>query len=288
MDHQLHSQPALAPACGAVHPQGCPRGSKNRPRTQLEGNNANTQASQGISANQPPPTSQARNSILNLRQKPLSRTAIKVFYTRVTGNNEVTYTSIVYPVVTWLRTLDPKVASSCPCVFDTSYEPLATTEESYVPILYSTITNTTASKCDPTFYTKVPIPCVKPASQDAAVPSKGQRQLTDSECEALLNCLNRRSAVQDIVSQFGVTARYIGDINKKYGNTRKIAKSAKAKRQPKLLQPMYFEAIKKWCQNLRLDLPARFQPSEFVTRNPIIWSPKARLGSQLELPNPST
>ncbi|KAJ9086093.1 hypothetical protein DSO57_1007755 [Entomophthora muscae] len=42
------------------------------------------------------------------------------------------------------------------------------------------------------------------------------------------------------------------------------------------------------CQNHRLNPPARFQPSGFVTRNPIIRSLKARLGSQLKLPNPTT
>ncbi|KAJ9080116.1 hypothetical protein DSO57_1028390 [Entomophthora muscae] len=125
MDQQLHSQPAPAPARGAACPQECPRGSKKRPRTQLEGSNANTQASQGVSASQPPPASQARNSSLNPRQKLLSRSATKVSYTRVTGNNDVTYTSTVYPVVTRLRTLDPRVVISCPCVFDTTYEPLA-------------------------------------------------------------------------------------------------------------------------------------------------------------------
>ncbi|KAJ9090539.1 hypothetical protein DSO57_1001508 [Entomophthora muscae] len=100
MNRQSHSQPASAPACRAAFPRGRPRGSKNRPRTQLKGSNADTQASQGVSASQPPPASQARNSSLNLRQKPLSRPATKVSYTRVTGNNEVTYPSIVYPVVT--------------------------------------------------------------------------------------------------------------------------------------------------------------------------------------------
>ncbi|KAJ9080336.1 hypothetical protein DSO57_1026129 [Entomophthora muscae] len=42
------------------------------------------------------------------------------------------------------------------------------------------------------------------------------------------------------------------------------------------------------CQNCRLNPPARFQPSRFVTCNPIIWPLEARLGSQLELPNPTT
>ncbi|KAJ9062560.1 hypothetical protein DSO57_1009615 [Entomophthora muscae] len=44
----------------------------------------------------------------------------------------------------------------------------------------------------------------------------------------------------------------------------------------------------KGCQNRRLDLPTRFQPSRFVTCNPITRSPKARLGSQLKLTNLST
>ncbi|KAJ9089405.1 hypothetical protein DSO57_1013344 [Entomophthora muscae] len=113
-----------------------------------------------------------------------------------------------------------------------SYEPLTTTIEPSVPVIYSTIYNATANKRDPTFYKKVPIPYVKPASQDAAVPFKGQRQLRDSEREALPNCLNRGMTVWDITSQFGVTARYIGNINKKYGKPGQIAKSAKAKRQP--------------------------------------------------------
>ncbi|KAJ9053770.1 hypothetical protein DSO57_1021026 [Entomophthora muscae] len=246
MDRQLHSQPAPAPACGAACPRGRPRGSKNRPRTQLEGSHANTQASQGVSASQPPPASQARTTSLNPRQKPLSRPATKVSYTRVTGNTEVTYTSTVYPVVTWPRTLDPRVASSCPCVFETTYEPLAATVEPSAPILYSTIDSATASKRDPTFYTKVPVPCVEPGSQDAVVPAKGQHWLTDSEREALLNFLNGGMAVQDIASQFGVTARYIANINTKYGNTGQIAKSTKAKRQPKLLHPIHIDAIKQW------------------------------------------
>ncbi|KAJ9050878.1 hypothetical protein DSO57_1009989 [Entomophthora muscae] len=97
-----------------------------------------------------------------------------------------------------------------------------------------------------TFYTKVSVPCVKPGSQDAVVPAKGQRWLTDSEREALLNCLNRGMTVWDIASQFGITARSSADINTKYGNTRQNAKSAKAKRQPKLLQPVYIDAIKQW------------------------------------------
>ncbi|KAJ9080791.1 hypothetical protein DSO57_1021196 [Entomophthora muscae] len=113
-----------------------------------------------------------------------------------------------------------------------SYEPLTTTVESSAPVIYSTIDNATANKRYPTFYTKVPIPCVKPASQDAVVPSKGQCQLRDSEREALSNCLNRGMTVWDITSQFGVIARYIGNINKKYGKTRHIAKFAKAKGQP--------------------------------------------------------
>ncbi|KAJ9085877.1 hypothetical protein DSO57_1009717, partial [Entomophthora muscae] len=64
MDQLSHSQPAPALAHGAARPQGRPRGSKNRPRTQLEGSHADTQASQCVSASQPPPTSQARNSSL--------------------------------------------------------------------------------------------------------------------------------------------------------------------------------------------------------------------------------
>ncbi|KAJ9054504.1 hypothetical protein DSO57_1013803, partial [Entomophthora muscae] len=63
MNRESHSQPAPAPARGAACPQGRPRGSKNRPRTQLKGSNADTQASQGISASQSPPASQARNSL---------------------------------------------------------------------------------------------------------------------------------------------------------------------------------------------------------------------------------
>ncbi|KAJ9074964.1 hypothetical protein DSO57_1001438 [Entomophthora muscae] len=205
---------------------------------------ANTQASQGVSASQPPLTSQARNSSLNPRQKLLSMPATKVSYTKVIGNNEVTYTSAMYPVVTWPRTLDPRVATSCPRVFDTSYEPLTTTVEPSVPVSYATIDGASITKRDPTFYTKVPIPCIKPASQDATVLAKGWRQLTDSEREALLNCLNRGMAVWNIASQFGVTARYIANINTKYDNTRQIAKSAKAKWQPSLLQPTYLKAIK--------------------------------------------
>ncbi|KAJ9068060.1 hypothetical protein DSO57_1032577 [Entomophthora muscae] len=152
----------------------------------------------------------------------------------------------MYPVVIRPCTLDQRVATSCPCVFDTSYEPLATTKEPSAPVLYATIDSASATKRDPTFYTKVPIPCVEPASQDAAVPAKGRRWLTDSEREALLNCLNRGMAVWDIASQFGVMARYIADINTKYGNTGQIAKSAKAKRQPSLLQPVHINAIKQW------------------------------------------
>ncbi|KAJ9071409.1 hypothetical protein DSO57_1037207 [Entomophthora muscae] len=152
----------------------------------------------------------------------------------------------MYPVVTWPRTLDPIVATFCPHVFNTSYEPLATTKKPYVPVIYSTIDGTTANKCDPIFYTKVPIPCVEPDSQDAVVPAKGRCWLTDSECEALLNCLNRRMAAQDIASQFGVIARYIGNFNNKYGNTCQISESFKAKHQPKLLQPVHIDAIKQW------------------------------------------
>ncbi|KAJ9078110.1 hypothetical protein DSO57_1010260 [Entomophthora muscae] len=244
MDCQLHSQPAPALARGAVHPQGCPRGSKNRPRTQLEGSHTNTQASQGVIASQTPPASQAQSTSLNPRQKPLSRPATKVSYTRVTRNTEVTYTSTVYPVVTRPCTLDPRVATFCPRIFDTTYQPLATTEEPSAPIVYSTIDGATTSKRDPTFYTKVPIPCVEPGSQDVVVPAKGRHWLTNSECEALLNCLNGAMVVRDIASQFGVTARYIANINTKYGNTGRFAKSTKAKRQPKLLQPVHIDAIK--------------------------------------------
>ncbi|KAJ9053307.1 hypothetical protein DSO57_1025480 [Entomophthora muscae] len=71
-------------------------------------------------------------------------------------------------------------------------------------------------------------------------------------------------AVWDIASQFGVTARYIGDINKKYGNTGQIAKSTKSKKQPKLLQPIHFEAIKQWVtKDCHLDSLA--VPSMLVT-----------------------
>ncbi|KAJ9060460.1 hypothetical protein DSO57_1030701 [Entomophthora muscae] len=121
MDHQSHSQPAPAPACGTAHPRGCPRGSKNRPRTQLKGSHADTQASQGIIANKPPPASQARSTSLNPRQKPLSRPATKVSCIKIIRKTEVTYTSTVYPVDTWPCTLNPRVATSCPRVFDTSY-----------------------------------------------------------------------------------------------------------------------------------------------------------------------
>ncbi|KAJ9074293.1 hypothetical protein DSO57_1007983 [Entomophthora muscae] len=172
----------------------------------------------------------AAGIFLTPRQKPHSRPATKVSYTRVTGNNEGTYTSTVYPVVTQPHTLDPRVATSCPHVFDTSYEQLVTTEEPSAPISYATIDSTSTTKCDPTFYTKVPIPCVEPASQDAVVPAKGHCQLTDSEHEALLNYLNRGMVVWDIASQFGVTVRYIANINTKYGNTGQIVKSSKAKR----------------------------------------------------------
>ncbi|KAJ9057581.1 hypothetical protein DSO57_1021270 [Entomophthora muscae] len=48
------------------------------------------------------------------------------------------------------------------------------------------------------------------------------------------------------------------------------------------------KGLKTECQNRRLDPPARFQPSGFVTHKPITQSPKARLGSQLELPKPTT
>ncbi|KAJ9085355.1 hypothetical protein DSO57_1014774 [Entomophthora muscae] len=197
MDHQLHFQPAPAPACKAACPQGCSRGSKNRPRTQIKGSHANTQASQGVIASQPPPASQARSHSLNHRQKPHSRPDTKVSYTRVTRNTEVTYTSTVYLVVTRPHTLDPRVALPAPH-FNTSYEPLTTTEEPSAPVIYSTIDGATASKRNPTFYTKVPIPCVKPASQDAIVPAKGRCWFTDNECEALLNCLNKEMAVWDI------------------------------------------------------------------------------------------
>ncbi|KAJ9054588.1 hypothetical protein DSO57_1012654 [Entomophthora muscae] len=155
---------------------------------------------QGVSASQPPSASQARNSSLNPRQKSLSRPTTKVHYTRVTGCTEITYTSTVYPVFTWSNTLDPRVATSCLCIFDTSYEPLAATVEPSAPVIYSIIDGASASKCDPTFYMKVPIPCVKPASQDATVPAKGQCWLTDSECGALLNFLNGGMAVWDIAS----------------------------------------------------------------------------------------
>ncbi|KAJ9089982.1 hypothetical protein DSO57_1007275 [Entomophthora muscae] len=139
MDQQSYYQPAPAPACKAAYPQGRPRRSKNRPRTILKGSNYNTQASQGVSASQPPPASQARSHSLNSRQKPLSRPDTKVSYTRVSRNTEVTYTSTVYPVVTWPRTLDPRVATAFPRVFDTSYGPLATIEEPSEPVSYATI-----------------------------------------------------------------------------------------------------------------------------------------------------
>ncbi|KAJ9078260.1 hypothetical protein DSO57_1008389 [Entomophthora muscae] len=54
-------------------------------------------------------------------------------------------------------------------IHNTSYEPLATTKEPSVPMSYATIDSASTTKCDPTFYTKVPIPCVEPASQNAAV-----------------------------------------------------------------------------------------------------------------------
>ncbi|KAJ9083624.1 hypothetical protein DSO57_1032825 [Entomophthora muscae] len=248
MDRQSHSQPASAPACGAAHPQGRPRGSKNRPITQLKGSNANTQASQDVSASKPPSATQSRNSSLNPRQKLLSRPATKVSYTRVTGNAEVTYTSTVYPVVTRPRTLDPRVATSCPRVFDMSYQPLATTVEPSAPGIYLAIDSATASKHDPIFYTKIPIPCVKPASQDATVPAKGRCRLTDSEHEALLNYLNGGMAAWDIASQFGVMARYIGTINKKYGNTGKLLSKQQA-------QPASKVPNKRIC-GLQSDYPA--------------------------------
>ncbi|KAJ9067007.1 hypothetical protein DSO57_1003713 [Entomophthora muscae] len=87
-----------------------------------------------------------------------------------------------------------------PFIFDTTYEPLATIEELSAPVLYATIDGASIIKHDPTFYMKVPISCVEPSSQDATIPVKGWRQLTDSECEALLNCLNREMAVWDIAS----------------------------------------------------------------------------------------
>ncbi|KAJ9077472.1 hypothetical protein DSO57_1016416 [Entomophthora muscae] len=89
--------------------------------------------------------------LTNPRQKPLSKPATKVSYTRITRNTDVTYTSTVYPVVTWPRTLDPRVATSCPRVFDTSYQPLVTTEEPSAPVTYPTIDGATTSKSDPTF-----------------------------------------------------------------------------------------------------------------------------------------
>ncbi|KAJ9067973.1 hypothetical protein DSO57_1033502 [Entomophthora muscae] len=113
MERQLHSQLAPAPACGTAHAQERPRGSKNRTRTQIEGSHADTQASQGVIASQSPPASQARSHSLNPRQKLLSRPATKFYYTRVTWNTDVTYTSTVYPVVTCPRTLDPRVSTSC-------------------------------------------------------------------------------------------------------------------------------------------------------------------------------
>ncbi|KAJ9076709.1 hypothetical protein DSO57_1023674 [Entomophthora muscae] len=124
-----------------------------------------SEASQDVIASQPPPTSQSRSTSLNPRQKLLSRPATKVFYTRVTSNTEVTYTSTVYPVVTQPRTLDPRVATSFPCVFDTTYEPLVTTKEPSAPVSYATIHSASATKHDPTFYTKVHIPCVEPTCQ---------------------------------------------------------------------------------------------------------------------------
>ncbi|KAJ9080958.1 hypothetical protein DSO57_1019492 [Entomophthora muscae] len=117
----------------------------------------------------------------------------------------------VYPVVIWPFTLDPRVATSCPCVFGTSYEPLVTTEETSAPVIYTTVGGASATKRDPTLYMKFLIPCVEPSSQDATVPAKGWCQLTDSEHEALLNCLNRGMAVWDIVSycvqHLGTTSR---------------------------------------------------------------------------------
>ncbi|KAJ9072478.1 hypothetical protein DSO57_1027106 [Entomophthora muscae] len=108
MDRQLHSQPAPAPAYGAAHPQGRPRGSKNRPRTQIEGSNPDTQASQGVSTSQSPSASQAQSTSLNPRQKPLSRPATKVSYTRVTGNTEGN-SAYVNTLLTWpLLTQNPK------------------------------------------------------------------------------------------------------------------------------------------------------------------------------------
>ncbi|KAJ9085650.1 hypothetical protein DSO57_1011799 [Entomophthora muscae] len=201
MDLQLHSQPAPAPAHGEACSQRHPEG----PRIDPEPN------SREVMLTHRPP--KAQSTSLNPRQKPLSRPATKVSYTRVTRNSEVTYTSTVYPVVTWPHTPDTRVATSCPSVFDTSYEPLTTTEEPSAPVTYSTIDGVTASKSDPTYHTNVFISCVEPASQDAVVPAKGWRQLTDNERKALLNCLNGGIAVWDIVSQFGVIARYIGVVN---------------------------------------------------------------------------
>ncbi|KAJ9080863.1 hypothetical protein DSO57_1020461 [Entomophthora muscae] len=63
---------------------------------------------------------------------------------------------------------------------NTTYQPLATIKELSVPVTYSTIDGVSATKRDTTFYTKVYIPCVEPASQDVVVFAKGQRQLTDS------------------------------------------------------------------------------------------------------------
>ncbi|KAJ9065043.1 hypothetical protein DSO57_1023925 [Entomophthora muscae] len=62
-------------------------------------------------------------------------------------------------------------------ILNTSYEPLATTEEPSAPVMYFIIDSITARKSDPTFYTKVHIPCVEPNSLNAAVPAKGQHQL---------------------------------------------------------------------------------------------------------------
>ncbi|KAJ9050090.1 hypothetical protein DSO57_1017594 [Entomophthora muscae] len=134
----------------------------------------------------------------------------------------VSYIIKLAPILWW-------ALPSGPAVFQP--EPTNASTYAWLPgtVVYSTIDIVTTSKIDPTFYKKVTIPCVEPDGQDAAVPTKGQHQLTDSECEALLNCLNNEMAVWDIFSQFGVTARYIGNLNTKYSNTGQISKSVKAK-----------------------------------------------------------
>ncbi|KAJ9085679.1 hypothetical protein DSO57_1011600 [Entomophthora muscae] len=138
--------------------------------------------------------------VLIPQEGPLLQPAIKVSHTRDIENNEVTYNFTYYPVLPQPHTLNPRVSSSCLLVFDTSYEPLATTIEPSAPVVYSTISSATASNNDDVFYTKILIKCVDSDSLNAIVSTKDGNQLLDSEYEAVLDCLTIGMCVWDIVS----------------------------------------------------------------------------------------